>query len=286
MSCIFTMTLTKISERIYADTEGTNGGNFGAVVLDDEIVIIDSGMFHHLTKEARELLEKEHQLPVLKLLLTHVHADHVWGAQAFNPVTMISSKQTYYLINEALKDSWSPAGVIKWAEESKETRPNLWKASRTLSIKLPDLVFDESLRIGANQEITMQHVGGHTLGSSIVVIEPEHVCFCGDIIFHRSFPYAGDPTCDPDKWITVLEDIKNADYSMIVPGHGPLCDNEDIQVIIDFFNEFRQIIKNSIEEGLTADDFIERGLIPNYHNEGAEHRVRISIERWFEYYRG
>jgi len=90
----FIMTLTKISERIYADTEGTNGGNFGAIVLDDEIVIIDSGMFHHLTEEARELLEKEHQLPVLKLLLTHVHADHVWGAQAFNPVTMISSKQT------------------------------------------------------------------------------------------------------------------------------------------------------------------------------------------------
>jgi len=66
--------------------------------------------------------------------------------------------------------------VLKRAEESKETRPNLWKASRTLSIMLPDLVFDESLRIGANQEITMQHVGGHTLGSSIFVIEPEHVC--------------------------------------------------------------------------------------------------------------
>ncbi|MHA1577964.1 MAG: MBL fold metallo-hydrolase, partial [Candidatus Thorarchaeota archaeon] len=216
------MTLVKISDRIFADTEGTNGGNFGAVVLDDEIVIIDSGMFHHITKEAREFLETEHQIPALKLLLTHYHADHVWGAQAFNPITMISSTQTSHLISEALKDSWSPAGINKRAEESKETHPNLWKASQTLSIVQPDLVFEKSLRIGANQEITIQHVDGHTLGSSIVIVEPEHVCFCGDIVFHKSFPYAGDPSCNPDIWISVLEELKNADYNMIVPGHGKL----------------------------------------------------------------
>jgi len=278
------MTLVKISDRIYADTDGVNGGNFGAVVLDDEIVIIDSGIFHHLTKEARELLEREHQLPTLKLLLTHVHADHVWGAQAFNPITMISSRHTYDLISKALKDSWDIAGVRKRAEETKEESPNLWKASRTLKIVKPDLIFENSLRIGSNQEITIQHVGGHTLGSSIIVIEPEHVCFSGDIIFHKSFPYAGDPTCDPDKWISVLEDMKNAHYSMIISGHGQLCDNEEIQVIIDFFNEFRERVKSSIEKGLTVEDFIERGLTPNYHNEGAEHRVRSSVEKWFEYY--
>lgn len=98
------MTLIKISERIYADTDGTNGGNFGAVVLDDEIVIIDSGMVHHITKEARDLFDKEYQIPALKLLLTHYHGDHVWGAQAFNPITMISSKQTHDLLSEAIKD--------------------------------------------------------------------------------------------------------------------------------------------------------------------------------------
>jgi hypothetical protein len=35
------MALEKVTDRVYADVTGANGGNFGAILLDDEIIMVD-----------------------------------------------------------------------------------------------------------------------------------------------------------------------------------------------------------------------------------------------------
>ena len=66
------MALSKLMEGIYADVSGTNGGNHGAIVLENEIVMIDSGMIHHKSLETKNNLEEKVGLSIENLILTHI----------------------------------------------------------------------------------------------------------------------------------------------------------------------------------------------------------------------
>ncbi|MHA2302141.1 MAG: MBL fold metallo-hydrolase, partial [Candidatus Thorarchaeota archaeon] len=131
------MALEKVSNRVYADVTGENGGNFGAIVLDDEILMVDSGMMHLKSSAAKEFLVNKFELPITKILLTHHHSDHVLGAQAFEPMSFISSSQTREICENALDSHWSDEELKAWAEEAKETRPELWESFQTLRILIP-----------------------------------------------------------------------------------------------------------------------------------------------------
>jgi glyoxylase-like metal-dependent hydrolase (beta-lactamase superfamily II) len=278
------MALEKITDRVYADVTGENGGNYGAIVLDDEINMVDSGMMHLISSVAKDYLTSKFGLPITKILLTHHHSDHVLGAQAFEPMSFISSSKTREICEAALDDRWSDEELKAWADEAKETRPALWESFQTLRVLIPDVTFDDELRFG--DDIVFRHIGGHTAGSSIVVVEPEHVLFIGDLLFHKSFPYAGDGSCDPDRWITGLEGIVADEYEIVIPGHGPLCGSEGIVEQMEFLKEFRELIKSAIEDGLTSKQFLDEKRTPDYYLEGAEHRVKVSVEHWFSYYGG
>ncbi|MFW9887698.1 MAG: MBL fold metallo-hydrolase [Candidatus Thorarchaeota archaeon] len=278
------MALDKVADRVYADVTGDNGGNYGAIVLDDEIVMVDSGMMHLKSAVARDFLVNKFGLPIKKILLTHHHSDHVLGAQAFEPVSFISSSKTREICEEALEGRWSDEELRGWAEEAKETRPDLWESFQTLRVLIPDVTFDKEIRI--HDDVVFRHMGGHTVGSSIVILEPEHVLFIGDLLFNKSFPYAGDNSCDPNRWISGLEEILSDDYEIVVPGHGPLCGSQGIIDQLEFLKNFRDLIRGAIEEGLTSKQFLDEKRTPDYYLEDAEHRLKVSVEHWFAYFEG
>ena len=57
--------------------------------------MIDSGMIHTRSLETKRVLEDETSFKVRKLFFTHSHGDHVYGAQAFEPVVTICSEPMY-----------------------------------------------------------------------------------------------------------------------------------------------------------------------------------------------
>ena len=282
--CVILMALEKVTDRVYADVTGENGGNFGAIVLDEEIMMVDSGMMHLKSALAKEFLTSKFGLPINKILLTHHHSDHVLGAQAFEPMSFISSSLTREICEAALDGQWSEEELKAWGEESKESRPDLWESFQSVKVLIPDIAFDEELRFG--EDIVFRHIGGHTAGSSIVIVEPEQVLFIGDLLFHKSFPYAGDSTCDPDRWISGLEEILSDEYEAVIPGHGPICRSDGVIEQLEFLKEFRDLVKEAIEEGLTSKQFLDEKRTPDYYLEGAEHRVKMSVEHWFAHYEG
>ena len=71
------MALRRIVERVYADTSGDDAGHYGAIVLSNEIVLVDSGLMHTKSLYVRKQLEENHGLPINKMLLTHYHGDHI-----------------------------------------------------------------------------------------------------------------------------------------------------------------------------------------------------------------
>ena len=279
------MVLRRVADRVYAETDGSNAGNLGAIVLEDEVVFVDSGMYHQVTRKARDELVATENLPVRRLLITHYHSDHTWGAQGLGQVTMICSHETKRVYQEAIRSSWSRKQITEWAASERDTRPLLLAAVPTLAYRLPDITFEGTLRLGAGSEISFKEVGGHTAGSCTVVLGPDDVIFTGDLIFNGQFPYAGDSTADPDRWISALEEIQHHDYDLIIPGHGEICTSDTVREVMQFLQALRENVRTAVEDELTPEDFISRNLMPDYHKDPAGHRTKTTLERWFQYYR-
>jgi cyclase len=278
------MTLRKLVDGIYVDTDGTNGGNYGAIVLEDEVIMIDAGMIHQKSREAKEFLESETGKPILKLIFTHSHSDHVFGAQAFEPVSLIASVPMRERCEENLKGDWEIETLKKNWAEVKDERPELWESLEDLSIRLPDVVFKTHVFLGNNEEISVKLLGGHTAGSSTVISHPHNTIFIGDLIFSGMFPYGGDPTCNPDRWIMALEEVLDLGIETIIPGHGPVCGVSELEGYIQALMDLRANVEDAITTGMTIDEFLEEDQIPPQISEGAERFADRTLDHWFKFY--
>ena len=278
------MVLTRLMEGIYASTDGTNGGNHGAIVLENEIVMIDSGMIHEKSLETKRSLEEDVGLPIKTLIYTHSHSDHVFGAQAFEPVDIIASVPMQQRCEENFKSDWKRDTLLKRYFEIREERPELWNAVQTLSIRVPKITFRDKISLGNNDEITVKLLGGHTSGSSIIIAHPEKVIFVGDLIFSGQFPYGGDPTCNPDDWIRVLEEVREIDYDVIIPGHGPVLGINELEEYTPALRNLRDAVMNAVSFGTTKEQIIEQGLIPKLLQSGIERFGSSTLDHWMSFY--
>jgi glyoxylase-like metal-dependent hydrolase (beta-lactamase superfamily II) len=278
------MVLQSVVDRIYVDMSGSYGGNYGAVVLEDQVVMIDSGMVHTQMDRVRKWIDKEFSLPVTKLVYTHSHGDHVLGAQGLGNISRIGSEPMQQICITNMKDRWKKETLLEGYEPRKDERPELWEALQSLEIQLPDITFRDGLEIGISDEIQVRLLGGHTAGSSIVIVEPEHVVFIGDLIFNGMFPYIGDSSCNPDRWIMALQQVLAGDYNHVISGHGPVCRNEELEYQIDFFEKFRSSVREAINDGLTHEEYTQKNLMPTFHTEGAEGRAPWAVEFMFNFY--
>lgn len=284
MRLLTSMTLRKLVDGMFVNTDGTNGGNHGAIVLEDEVIMIDSGMIHSKSLEEKEFLTTKTGLPILKLIFTHSHGDHVFGAQAFEPVSLIASTPMRQRCEDNLKDDWKIETLKKNYEPAKDERPELWAAIQTLSIRLPDTIFKTHLFLGNNEEVSVKLLGGHTSGSSTVISHPHNAIFVGDLIFSGQFPYGGDPTCDPDRWIMALEEVLELGLETIIPGHGPVCGLEELEMYIQALMDLRANVEDALTTDMTISEFIEEGMIPETIAEGAERFADRTLKHWFQFY--
>jgi glyoxylase-like metal-dependent hydrolase (beta-lactamase superfamily II) len=166
----------------------------------------------------------------------------------------------------------------------KDDRPELWQSLQDIKIRLPDTAFENELKLGNNNEVTVKLLGGHTSGSSIVISENHNTVFVGDLIFNGLFPYAGDPTCDPERWILALEEIHSLGYKHMIPGHGPCGGLIEVANYVEALSDFRDSVKEALKTGLTPDSYIAREMVPKSLREGFERFADYSLPHWFQFY--
>lgn len=211
------MRLEKVSERVYANCEGETGGNVGIVVLDDAVVAVDA-QYPASALDFRESKLSVSDKPVTHLLLTHVHGDHVFGNQAFEDCEIVSHVRLKEKMEESLRNEWAPGNLEKMLEDIKINRPERAWLYEGLRIVLPNKVFEDKYSV---DDVELIHMPGHTDCSSVVYVPDDRVMFAGDLMFAKTFPWAGDPTADPDAWIESFREILSMDVDVFVPGHGP-----------------------------------------------------------------
>ena len=248
------MEATKVCERVYADTSGAGKGNIGAIELPSFTIVVDSTIATKTAASFRKSLESTIASPIRKLVLTHYHSDHVLGLPAFRDCDVIASA-SYCTLRRTVKDK-------------------------------PTITFEKSLVLEDGEwRVEVVHAGGHTLDSSYVYFPQEKTLFSGDLIFAQTFFYAGDPTFNPDAWVEALKRFRTMDVHTIVPGHGPICNKEEVARYIRFFETTSSIMQQLVQAGAREKDAVEDTSFPDFHPEYREGMRRLALTNWYRFFK-
>jgi glyoxylase-like metal-dependent hydrolase (beta-lactamase superfamily II) len=271
--------LQKVGARTAAVIDKKLCSNAGGVALKRFILAIDPTMKPPAARAFRQKIERRFGLPVKFLLITHYHDDHVFGAAPFKDACIIGSRELATNILERRETDWSPQALEEW----KRNDPDVADWAGDVEILVPSLCFRDRLEVRDDDlSVTLVHAGGHTSCSAYAYFPNEKVVFAGDLLFAHSFPYAGDETCDPERWMEALREILTLDFEKLVPGHGPVVGKDEVENHLRFFEALRE---ETIKAVKTAGG---PGAIrlPEFYplTDESNWRKTTTTKRWYEFY--
>lgn len=274
-------TIEKLDDGIYAVIHKWGGYaicNSGIIDLGDETLVFDCFISPEAASDLKKAAEELTGNKVKYLINSHFHNDHIRGNQVFADADIISTKRTAELIEETEPEEldWE-AKVIddrikttkqKLAEETdtfKLEELKMWmgyyqaikESQGNYIITLPNTFMKDTLVVkGTKREVILFTEGkGHTESDIVLWLPKEKILFATDILFVNCHPWLGDGF--PEDWISYLKDLKKLNAKSIVPGHGPLGSNKDMDEIINYINTINNIVDNAIEANLTEEELKE-----------------------------
>lgn len=244
------MTLEQVSEHVYF-VQGVPGvatdnagfiSNAGVIVTGAGVVVFDALGTPSLSQL---LLEKIRQLtdePVVRVIVSHYHADHIYGLQVFEDLDA---------------EILAPAGSGKYLasehamERLEDRRFTLdpWVNDATRLV-YPDRYLGEGLQFHLGDvEFVVTVVGNaHSDGDLVLFVEPDRVLFSGDIIFEGRVPFLGDS--NTRHWVQILERMEKEQLVALVPGHGGVAEkpNEAISLTRRYLVYLREKMGQAVDE--------------------------------------
>ena len=246
------MILKRLSESVYCILGGEKEPNTGFVVGKNGILVIDttSSPYHAtlVLKQIRSVTQK----PIKYVFNTHHHSDHTFGNQVF-AAKVVACRKCREIMSTLLEMEWSKESIQKWTDENPAWKEKL----ANLKITLPDVIFDKEYEIDlGNLKVSLRHLGGHTKDSSVAYIPSSKVLFAGDLIFQGRYPYTEDAGIR--RWLSALKTIRQMDFEILIPGHGFLCDKDEVEHLMGYFENLFKNCERFIQENLPLDEIVKR----------------------------
>lgn len=215
---------TRVSEHVYY-VQGEAGmatehkgfiSNASFVVTGDGVVVLDALGTPSLAARLVETIRSVTDQPVRTVILSHYHADHVYGLQVFKDLgaTIIGPQAAFDYIG-------SEHAERRLAERRDSLSP--WVSECTRLVPPDRVVRDEMALTMGEVELQATFLGAaHSDGDIAVYVRPDRVLLSGDIIFEGRIPWVGD--ANTSHWLDVLKDLEQTGVEALVPGHGPAAE--------------------------------------------------------------
>jgi glyoxylase-like metal-dependent hydrolase (beta-lactamase superfamily II) len=216
--------------------------NAGFVVTPAGVVVIDALGSPELARELRAEIARVTPLPVTHVIVTHYHADHIYGLQTFKDegATIVAHRQALlYLHSDTARQRLqaSREELFPWIDERTRLVPaDLWLDGPT-TLRVGGLVFD------------IRPVGpSHTPEDLVVWVPGPRVLFAGDLVFRGRIPFVGQ--ADSAHWVEALDTLVGFDAAVIVPGHGPVSASAraDLELTRDYLVHLRRSMGEAARE--------------------------------------
>ena len=214
--------------------------NAGFVVTDDGVVVVDALGSPTLAQELLAEIKRVTPQPVRYVIVTHYHADHIYGLQTFKAAgatVLAHAKGREYLNSETARQRLQASRVelAPWINATTE----LLEADRWLDQPQTDV------KVGS-YDFQISYVGpAHTPEDLVVFVPQLGVLFSGDLFFQGRIPFVGQ--ADSRLWITSLTQLMKYQPKLVIPGHGPASTDpmKDMAMTRDYLEYLRSSMGES-----------------------------------------
>ena len=221
--------------------------NAGFVVTGDGVVVVDSLGTPALGEALIKAIRKVTRQPIKRVIVTHYHADHVYGLQAFKALgaeiwahragqEYVVSAQAQQRL-EARRDELFP-----WVDENTRVLPaDLW------------LEGDTDFEMGG-LHFSLRHVGpAHSPEDMAMLVREDGAMYVGDLVFKGRIPFVGD--ADSRAWLAVLDKLILAQPKYLIPGHGAASSmpQKDLQLTRGYLAYLRLTMGRAVEDFVPFD---------------------------------
>lgn len=208
--------------------------NAGFVVTPAGVVVIDALGSPQLARELLAAIARITPQPVTHVVVTHYHADHIYGLQEFRKrgAKIVAQRS-------ALDYIQSDTAAARLAASRVDLAP--WIDDKT-ELVVPDQWLDGpgELVVGGVRLLVRPVGPAHTPEDQVVYLPSEGVLFAGDIVFRGRVPYVGQ--ADSRHWIAALGELLKMDPRVVVPGHGDVSTTAraDLELTRDYLVYLRE----------------------------------------------
>jgi len=196
--------------------------NAGFVVTPGGVVVVDALGSPILAQKLIAEIKKITPQKIVAIIVSHYHADHVYGLQEFKKIgakIYAQGEGRNYLSSETARQRLI-ASRIDFAP---------WVNANT-QLVFADVWVDQKtkLTIGGVNFFVSRVGPAHAPEDLMVFVPSEKVLFAGDLVFRGRIPFVGN--ADSKGWLMALDEIEKLNPNIVIPGHGNYSINpvEDI----------------------------------------------------------
>lgn len=248
--------------------------NAGFVVTDDGVVVFDALGTPALARGMIQAIKKITPEPIKLVIVSHYHADHFYGLQAFKEVgatVWAHEKGKIYLHSDFAHE--------RLAQRQRDLQP--WVDENTRMIEADRwLDFAEGREMPIDMgDVKMRLIdvsGAHAADDIMLFVETDRVLFAGDLFFTGRIPYVED--ADSRAWLKAMDSMLDVDPVMVVPGHGPASDNpeRDMQLTREYLLFLREQLGEAVANFMSFEEAYEQidwSRFENYPAFGPANRI-------------
>lgn len=226
------------------------GGTILFMLGKKGIIVVDA-QFPDTAQHCIAEIKKKTSQPFDLLINTHHHGDHTAGNIAFKGIA------SHILAHKNSKKNQEAAAI-----KNKKEAAQLY----------PDLVYDTKWSSKYSKEkLSLHYFGrGHTDGDSFVHFEKANIVHTGDLVFNRRHPFVDRSAgANIGEWIKTLDNATSffKPDTVYVCGHAAegsdvVINKADILLFRNYLVNVLQFTKESIDKGLSREDFLKNTSIP------------------------
>jgi cyclase len=261
--------LQKLDDHVYL-LQGF-GGNIGAYVGDDGIVLIDAEQVQ-LGPKIEAALKTVSDKPVKYVINTHWHGDHTGGNAYFGKTATIIAQED--------------------VRKTMETETDRLGRITDLPTSLPKIVFSDqlTLHMQGGDIHAIYFPKGHTSSDTVVFMPGGKVVHTGDDF--TNFMPLNFPAVDfENDGSGGVQGVKAAceyvlahtqDDVKIIPGHGNLATKADLAKYLDVLNGTAAAIQAGIDQGKTVDQLKQEKVLDKWSYIGQGQKADGYIDRIYK----
>ena len=249
------LTPVKISPHVYyfhghtGMADPANQGfmsNAGFVVTPDGVVVFDALGTPSLGEAMVSAIRAVTAQPIRRVIVSHYHADHFYGLQAFKAVgaeVWAHENGRQYLSSDIAPSRLAQrkADLKPWVNEKTRLVPaDRWlhfDAGKTIQFVLGGVHF---------RVIDMS--GAHSPEDIMLAVDEDRMLFAGDLFFTGRIPFVGE--ADSKVWLIALDEMLKIAPQVVVPGHGEMsrAPLKDLQLTRSYLLFLRQAMGDAVAD--------------------------------------